>query len=87
MNLEPRGARELILWKLGDPLEEIVRNSHRAHGVGTRRSRAHLVELLERGHDWTLRGLDHRQFRRKGWSRGGRLGRCFGWLLRGTSGK
>src|SRR6267142_2176973 len=77
MDLEPRGARELILWKLGDALEEVVCDSHGTHGVRTRRSGAHLVELLERCHDWALRGLDHPEFGRKSGSCRSRLGSCF----------
>ena len=74
MNLERCGPLELILRKLRNPLEEIVCNSHRTHGVGTRRSRAHLVELFERRHDRTLRVLDHGEIRRKGGSRGAAAG-------------
>src|SRR5258706_9191994 len=87
MDLERRSARELILWKLGDALEEVVCDSHGTHGVRTRRSGAHLVELLERRHDWALRGLDHPEFGRKGGSCRSRLGSCFGWLLLGASGQ
>ena len=72
MNLERCGAPELILWKLRNPLEEIVCNSHRPHGVGTGGSGTYLVELLEHRHDRTLRTLDHGEIGRKG----GRRGSC-----------
>ena len=61
MNLERCGSFELILWQLGNPLKEVVRDPHGTHGVGTRRPRAHLVELLEHRHDRALRLLNHGQ--------------------------
>src|SRR6476469_7085661 len=75
MNLERCGAVKLILRKLRNPLEEIVSNSHRPHGVGTGWSRTYLVELVERRHDRTLRRLDHGEIGRKGGRSGSRGGR------------
>ena len=73
MDLQRRSPLELIFRKLGYPLEEIIRDSHRAHGVRTRGSRAHLVEFVEHRHDRALALLDHVEFRRHVGS-----GRCRG---------
>src|ERR1700757_1373741 len=72
VNLECCCPLELIVRKLGHPLEEIVRNPHWAHCVRTRGPGTHLVELFQRRHNRTLRLLDYGEFWREsgsGWSR------------------
>src|SRR5262245_47034237 len=93
MDLKSCGPFELILWQLSHALEEVIRDSHRTHGVRTRRPGTHLIEFFECGHDWTFRLLYHVELRRQGshsWRRSGGRAAFFSSLLgrlrRGTTG-
>ena len=58
VNLQRRGLRQLVSRQLGGALIEVVRDPHRANRVRARRTRPHLVELVDGRHHRPL-GLLH----------------------------